>query len=367
MRKVKVSLNKHSYQIMIGSGVSGKIGHLSRALKLGTDAYIITNPAVKRYCAAGVIRSLRGSGISLRIKVIPEGESSKDLKFAGCLVQDLARFDLRRRTFIIALGGGVIGDLGGFVASIYKRGIPYIQVPTTLLAQVDSSIGGKTAVDLENGKNLVGAFYQPRLVLCDIALLKTLSKKQISGGLAEVIKYGIIKDEKLFRYVEKNYKDILDIKDKNVCSIVESCARIKSAIVSIDEKEEKGVRTALNFGHTIGHAIEASSGYRYSHGESVSLGMLAALSMSARLRLTDFSLFERTKSLLRNCRLPFAIKGLSTEKIIKAHYRDKKFCGRRNKFVLSCGLGRIKIVNEVPLNIIRLAVGDVLYKPTSRN
>jgi 3-dehydroquinate synthase len=232
-------------------------------------------------------------------------------------------------------------------------------VPTTLLAQVDSSIGGKTAVDLSEGKNLVGAFYQPRMVFSDIALLKTLNKRQLSSGLAEVIKYGMIKDAKLFNYIEKNRKDIMNLKAGALEHIVEVCARIKAQIVSLDEREEKGLRTILNFGHTIGHAIESASGFnKYNHGEAIGLGMLTALGISLKLGLIKEPLLKRAESLIKNVGLPVRIEKVSIEKILKSHYHDKKFMGAKNKFVLIEGLGKTKIVKNIPLSLIKTAIEE---------
>ncbi len=360
MKEIRVSLGKRSYNILVGSGALKNLGDKIVSLGLGEDAFVITNPVIKRHYAKELIRVFKKSGINSRLEIIPEGETAKDFKFAESIMHDLSRFDLKKRVFIVALGGGVIGDLSGFVASIYRRGIPYIQVPTTLLSQVDSSIGGKTAVDLKEGKNLVGAFYQPRLVLCDIKFLKTLTVKQLSAGLAEVVKYALIADKKLFAYLERNYKEILSLREKDLYFIVGKCARIKANIVSLDEKEERQLRTKLNFGHTIGHAIESASEYKYNHGESIALGMLVSLKISEEMGLIGCDIFNRVKALIRDCALPCAIKGVSLEDILKCHYKDKKFTGSRNKFVLCCGLGKTKIVCNIPLSVIKGAIKELL-------
>jgi 3-dehydroquinate synthase len=306
-----------------------------------------------------LVKGLKPYGFNYKFKVVPDSEKSKDIKVAALLIKDLAKFDLRKRTFIIALGGGVVGDLSGFVASVYKRGIPYIQVPTTLLAQVDSSIGGKTAVDLSEGKNLVGAFYQPRMVFSDISLLKTLSKRQLSSGLAEVIKYGIIRDSKLFLYLEKNYKDIINLKAETLEHIVRACVKIKSEIVSLDEREEKGLRTVLNFGHTIGHAVEAASGFnKYNHGEAIALGMLVALSISVKLGLIKETLSKRAELLINNVGLPVKISKVPLRRILSRYYHDKKFIGAKNRFVLTLGLGKTRIVKDIPLKLISSAIEE---------
>jgi 3-dehydroquinate synthase len=255
----------------------------------------------------------------------------------------------------------VIGDLAGFVASTYRRGIPYVQVPTTLLAQVDSSIGGKTGVDLPEGKNLVGTFYQPRLVVSDVAALSSLPARQMRSGLAEVIKYGVLSGGGLFAFLEKHLQDVLRHDRASLEAVVGACARIKAGIVSRDEQEEKSLRTHLNFGHTIGHAIESAAGYRrYTHGEAVALGMLCACDISRALGLTGADAGLKVEGLIRQSGLPFVIEGLNASQIIAAHYHDKKFSGAENRFVLVRDIGRTAIVKNVPLPVIAAAVKNRL-------
>lgn len=357
MRTIKVSLGRRSYDIAVGPGALRLLGRYVRRLNLGNSAYIITNSLVKKSCFPSLARELKKSGLSFKVKVIPDTEKSKSISTLSSVINDLARFDLKRRTFVIALGGGVVGDLSGLVASMYKRGIPYIQIPTTLLAQVDSAIGGKTAVDLKEGKNLIGAFYQPRLVLSDLDLLKTLALRQLRTGLAEVIKYGVIKDALLFAYLEKNLGNLLSRKKAALERVVSVSSKIKAEIVKRDEREEKGLRTILNFGHTTGHAIEAASGFdKYTHGEAVALGMLVALEISQNLGLVKNSLKIRVEDVVKKSGLPTRISGLAVKEIIKAFYRDKKFVGPRNKLVLIAGLGKARVVKNVPLEIIEAAL-----------
>lgn len=324
---------------------------------IGRDAYIITNKSIKSKFGKALSKILKKSGFSVRFKLVPDTEKSKSFAIASEIISDLAVFDIKRQVFIIALGGGVIGDLAGFVASVYRRGVNYIQIPTTLLAQVDSSIGGKTAVDLFEGKNLVGTFYQPQLTLIDVSFLKTLSLRQLRSGMAEIIKYGIIKDKGLFSYLEKNYRDILLLKARSLEFVVGRCAEIKAKIVRQDEKEEKDKRTVLNFGHTIGHAIESAGGYKsYNHGEAVGLGVLVALEISRILKLISDTTFLKVSRLIQKVGLPAKIKGLPLNKIINAHYHDKKFEGKQNKFVLLLNIGRTKIVKNISLKVIRQAI-----------
>ncbi len=354
---VKVKLKNRSYDILIGYNILPLLGDSLRQLSVGTDAYIITNPSIKKKYGFSLTRVLRKAGFKHRFKMVADTEASKSMVTATGILKDIVRHDKRKRFFIVALGGGVIGDLAGFVASVYKRGVAYIQVPTSFLAQIDSSIGGKTAVDLAEGKNLVGAFYQPRLVFSDVKFLNTLSPRQLITGLAEAIKYGIIKDRALFVYLEKNFKGCLTLKPQVLTHIVSRCSRIKADIVTQDEIEEKGIRTILNFGHTIGHAIEAASRFKsYNHGEAVALGMLVATDISRILGLTDDKTGARIENLIRAAGLPSRIKKVPLARIILAHYHDKKFIGKKNRFVLICGIGKTKIVENVPLGIIRKAI-----------
>jgi len=357
MEIIKVNLKKRSYAIIVGSGIINLLPKFITKLDIGHDAYIITNAQIKNKYGGALNKILKQSGFNARFRIVPDTEKSKSMETATLLLKDIAHYDKRRQVFILAFGGGVIGDLAGFIASIYKRGVPYIQIPTTLLAQADSGIGGKTAVDLTEGKNLVGAFYQPRLVLSDVKFLKTLNQRQIRTGLAEVIKYGIIKDRQLFSFLEKRYKDILRLKPAALEYIVSRSSRIKASVVESDEREEKRIRTILNFGHTIGHAIEAASNYKaYNHGEALALGMLIASDISRSLNLIGNAVYNRIEKLIKVVGLPLRIRGVSLYNIINAHYRDKKFTGRKNRFVLTRGIGKTKILTNIPIRIITGAI-----------
>lgn len=359
LRGIKVNLGKRSYEILIGHGILKFIGPEIKKLNLGRDAYIITNALINRKYGTFLTQILSKSGFSTKVKLVADSETSKSIQCASNVIKNLAAYDKKKRIFIVSFGGGVIGDLAGFVASIYKRGIPYIQIPTTLLAQVDSSIGGKTAVDLNEGKNLVGAFYQPKLVFIDTSLLKTLSKRQLKSGLAEVIKYAVIKDPYLFNYLESNYNAILNLKSPAINRIIERCANIKAEIIQKDEREEKGLRTILNFGHTIGHAIEAAAKFKtYNHGEAIALGMLVAIKISQKLNLLKDRDQQKIEKLINNMDLPIKIKDVPLNKIIKRHYSDKKFLGEKNRFVLLEKIGKTKIIKGVPEEIIRASVKD---------
>ncbi|MCM8762929.1 MAG: 3-dehydroquinate synthase [Candidatus Omnitrophica bacterium] len=358
MEKIKVDLGCRNYNIIISSGAISQVGDLVKDLNLGTYAYIITHPYLRRKYGVRLENSFLKGGIrDFKFKLLPESEKTKSINTAVAVIRDIVRLAKFKRIFLVAFGGGVIGDLTGFIASIYKRGVPYIQIPTTLLSQVDAAIGGKTAVDLPEAKNLIGAFYQPRLVVSDISLLRTLNARQMRSGLAEVIKYGIIKDKILFKYLERNQKKIIERDEKALEFIINRASRIKAKIVEQDEREEKGVRTVLNFGHTFGHAIEAAAGYRrYTHGEAVALGMLCALDISARLKLLKKDKFMRIIQLIRSYGLPCEIKGVSLAKILSALYYDKKFQGKITRFVLLKDIGKTLIKENLPISLIKMAL-----------
>ncbi len=360
MSVITVDLKSRSYPVIIGCGSLRGCGRVVQRLNIGSDAYIVTNPADYRLYGSVVGESLSRAGFTVRIKKVRDSEESKSLECVSGVLSDLASHDAMKSTFIVALGGGVIGDLAGFCAAVYKRGIPYIQIPTTLLAQVDSSIGGKTAVDLKSGKNLVGAYHQPRAVITDVSLLKSLDRRQLANGLAEVIKYGLIRDKELFEYIERNLSHILSCESRAMKYIVERCSAIKAGIVSKDEKETRSLRTILNFGHTIGHAIEAASCYvEFGHGEAVALGMIAACDISRQLGLLDAASVGRIKDLIKRAGLPSTISGVSFKQIVSLHRRDKKFRGRKNRFVLLSGIGKARIVDDISLVIIQKCLKEI--------
>ncbi|MCX5669073.1 MAG: 3-dehydroquinate synthase [Candidatus Omnitrophica bacterium] len=357
MRIVKVNLGKRSYPIIIGRGIFNQLGLYLKNLDIGTDAFIISNAFLKNKYGAKLLNVLSRNGFNCHFNLVADSEKAKSIQTASRVIKALAKFDQKKKVFIIAFGGGVVGDLAGFVASVYKRGISYVQIPTTLLAQVDSAIGGKTAVDLDLGKNLVGAFYQPRLVFTEVNFLKSLDIIQVRSGMAEVIKYAVIKDQKLFSLLENNYSCLMRRNLVILEVIINACSRVKAEIVAQDEKETTGLRSILNFGHTLGHAIEAAGGYKsYNHGQAVSLGMVVAVDLSQRLGLIDAKLGLRIRNLIKLYGLPLKLKGVAVDKVIRAHYHDKKFSGQENKFVLISGIGKPRIVRNIKLDLIKEAV-----------
>lgn len=357
MKKVQLHLKENSYQIIIGNRILSKLGDALSKLNIGRDAVIITNTGIAQHHANKLIAGLHKNGFSTKILTVPAGERSKSAQTAFALMGKIAAYDVKRKVFLIAFGGGVVGDLVGYVAAAYKRGIPYVQVPTTLLAQVDSAIGGKVGVDLSIGKNLIGAFYQPRIVWSDVAVLSTLTERQIRNGLAEAVKYGVIIDRRLFEYLEKNHKRLLDSDPRSLEYVVQRCSRIKAQVVSRDERETKGLRTILNFGHTIGHAIEAASDYsHYQHGEAVALGMRVAAELSWRMGLFSAQSVLRLEKLLNQIGLPTRIRKVGIGPILKKMAHDKKFKGGRNRFVVAVSIGQVKVMEEIPAQLINESI-----------
>ncbi|MBN1622649.1 MAG: 3-dehydroquinate synthase [Endomicrobiales bacterium] len=342
MRKIKVKLAKRSYPIFVGSKI-GNIGSYLKKQSFTKKALVVTNPKIKKLYYSKLALSLKKAGFEVNLSLIPDGERYKNLDTVKKLYSAAVKYGIDRKSLVVSLGGGVIGDIAGFFAATYLRGVPFVQVPTTLLAMVDSSVGGKTGVDLPQGKNLVGAFYQPKLVWIDISTLKTLPKKELRNGMAEVIKYGIIKDAGFFRFLTKNVDNIYDIKTPVYEKIIAKCCKIKAWVVEQDEKETKGIREILNFGHTYGHAIEALTGFKgYSHGEAVAIGMSIAAALAGRIGLLGKSSINEIKKLISVTGLPTALKKkLPLKKILSAIYKDKKVLGKKLRFVLPIKIGKV--------------------------
>ncbi|HEV2693623.1 MAG TPA: 3-dehydroquinate synthase [Verrucomicrobiae bacterium] len=358
MRIVQVQLGNRSYGIKVGAGLLPRLGAECAQLKLGRRCAVITDSNVSKKYAAAALKALAASGFEPVLVTVPAGEKSKCMAMVEKCHDQLAGHRLERSSFVVALGGGVVGDLAGFVAATYLRGIPFVQVPTTLLAQVDSSVGGKTGVNLKSGKNLVGAFYQPRLVLCDLDTFKTLPKREYVSGLAEVIKYGVIYDAILFAQLERNLPKLLLRDMATLRDVVARCCEIKADVVGQDETEG-GLRAILNFGHTIGHAIENSSGYgKYLHGEAISIGQVAAAKLSHKILGLPSADAVRIEKLFVQSGLPVKIKlsGAQRAKLFAAMKLDKKVSGGEVKFVLAQKIGKVVWGQQVPSTLI----GEVL-------
>lgn len=357
MKAVRVHLRQRSYDIIVGKNILSRIGKTVRSLCIGDHAIVITNRMIHKLYGGVLEKSLRAQGISVHFIEVFDSEKSKSARTAFDVIQKIVSLNIAKRPFIIAFGGGVVGDLAGFVAAIYKRGVAYIQVPTTFLAQIDSAIGGKVAVDLPVAKNLVGAFYQPKLVFSDVSLLKTLNARQIRNGLAEAIKYGVIKDQKLFYKICRYFKEILSKDLQYIYFIVLQCSRIKADIVGADEREEKGLRTILNFGHTVGHAVEAAGSYdRWQHGEAISLGMRVAALIATQRKIFPKKNAQELEHLLDRVGLPKQINFVKFSKLMKAIGHDKKNISGKNRFVLPVKIGCVKVVTGIPEDEIRCAV-----------
>ena len=354
MRIVPVSLGSRSYQIKVSGGLLPRLGAECAALKLGQRCAVITDSNVGKKFASAALKSLSASGFQPVLITVPAGEKSKSVATVEKCYDQLAKHRLERKSFIVALGGGVVGDLAGFVAATYLRGIPFVQVPTTLLAQVDSSVGGKTGVNLKSGKNLVGAFYQPRLVLCDLDALKTLPRREYVSGLGEVVKYGIIYDAVLFSQLERNLPKLLQRDAKTLRDVVARCCEIMAEVVGQDETES-GLRAILNFGHTIGHAIENSSGYgKFLHGEAIAIGQVAAAKLSQKVLGLSSGEAARIENLFGQSGLPVKLKltAAQRKKLFAAMLLDKKVSGGEVKFVLAEKIGRVKFGCRVASELI---------------
>ena len=362
MHTVSVQLGHRSYAIKIGAGLLARLGSECARLKLGARCAIITDTNVGRRFAKAAFNSLATTGFSPSLIVVPAGETAKSLKTVQTCYDLLAAHRLERKSFIVALGGGVVGDLAGFVAATYLRGIAFVQVPTTLLAQVDSSVGGKVGVNLKAGKNLVGAFYQPRLVLCDLDTMRTLPEREFRAGLAEVIKYGIIYDARLFAQLERDLPKLLRREPQTLAAVVARCCEIKADIVGRDETEN-GLRAILNFGHTIGHAIENISGYgKFLHGEAIAIGQVATAKLSSGLMGLSGDDAGRIRDLFKRAGLPTQIKlkPAQRQKLFAAMRFYKKVSGGEIKFVVARKIGNVTWGQRVPENLLNRALDEIV-------
>jgi 3-dehydroquinate synthase len=344
MREITVPIPGHPYPILIGSGLLGSVGVRVRETGVSGPLALVQDAGVAQTYGARVRRSLEEAGYQVAPVTIPSGEGSKSLEQLGRLYAALAAAGLDRGSAVVALGGGVVGDLAGFAAATYLRGIAFIQVPTTLLAQVDASVGGKTGIDLPAGKNLAGAFHQPRLVLIDVQTLDTLPDGEFRAGLAEIIKYGVIADRDLFRYLEVNSAAVLAHQPEALTHLIARSCEIKADVVGQDEREA-GLREILNYGHTVGHAVEAAAGYGvYRHGEAVAIGMAAAGRLAERLGWLSRGDAGRIEALIAVYGQPLRLREpLPAERLLSSMKRDKKTRGGELRFVLAREIGRVEV------------------------
>lgn len=353
IQKVSVKLGSRSYSIGIGNGMLDSLGEQLIPFGFSRKVGVVSNPTVFRLYGERVMQSLRNVGLEPFSVLIPDGEKYKTLKSVEAILTHLLEERLDRKACLIALGGGVIGDITGFVASVYMRGISFIQVPTTLLSQVDSSVGGKTGVNHPLGKNMIGAFYQPRMVWIDTATLRTLPQRELLCGIAEVIKYGVIWDERFFAFLERKREALLGLDPAVVAEVVKTSCSIKAQVVAKDERES-GLRAILNYGHTIGHAIETETCYKqFLHGEAVAIGMVSAAELSQRMKLLDKASVFRIRALIAAYGLPVDVpEGLEAERL-GAHMKiDKKAESGKIIFVLPERIGAVRLVKEVDMKLI---------------
>ena len=353
MQRLNIDLGERSYDIILGSEVLTKLGeYLSKVLQ-PSRIVLVTHPLLFQLYGDKILPGFKDQGWALDVIEVPEGETSKTLKQAEIIYDRLLDLKCDRKSALIAFGGGVIGDLVGFVAATFQRGIPFVQVPTTLLSQVDSSVGGKTAVNHPKGKNIIGAFYQPRLVAADLDTLQSLPAEEFRAGLAEVIKYGVIYDATLFDYLEQNTEKIMRLEKECLMHIIKTSCSLKAKVVEKDERESQ-YRRILNFGHTLGHAIEALTGYsKFIHGEAVAIGMVYAAKLSHQLGKCPQEIPERIMALVKKCGLPVDLPDLDPQLMIESLYHDKKTINNKIKFILVKGIGKIEIINDISEGDIR--------------
>ena len=354
METTKVELGERSYDIFIGSHILDNLGERLHDYGLSPKIALVSNPTVFALYGERVAGSIRKAGYDLITVIIPDGEEYKELSQVQHIYDELLSHRLDRSSGLIALGGGVIGDIAGFAASTYMRGISCIQVPTTLLAQVDSSVGGKTGVNHRLGKNMIGTFWQPRLVWIDLDTLKTLPRRELLAGLAEVIKYGVIYDKELFEFLEANRDLILDIEYTSIAHIIMRSCEIKADVVSKDEREA-GLRAILNYGHTIGHAIETATGYtRYLHGEAVAIGMHLEARLSQILKCIDERNVSGIKALIDSYGLPSEMPDdIDRNELLASMQLDKKTVAGKLKFILPESIGTVRIETGVSADDVR--------------
>jgi 3-dehydroquinate synthase len=353
MQTLAVNLGDRSYPIHVGTGILEQAGELLKQVGIRGKVAVVTNPTVAQLYLDPIHEALSNAEFEVVPILLPDGEEHKNLKSLASIYDRLISERFERKSCVLALGGGVVGDLAGFAAATYLRGVPYVQVPTTLLAQVDSSVGGKTGVNHENGKNLIGAFYQPKLVIIDVAVLRTLPPRELVAGLAEVIKYGIIQDPALFQLLEQRLENLLGLDRELLSQVIAVSCAIKARVVEADEREND-IRAVLNFGHTIGHALEAVTGYRQLlHGEALGVGMVKAAALSVRHGFCDSASFNRVVALVRKAGLPVEMPpGVSLQNLIQAMEVDKKVAGGKIKFVMCEGIGKTRFHSLAPNEIL---------------
>jgi 3-dehydroquinate synthase len=359
MPTVHVNLGPRSYDIQIGSGNLQDAVKFCDAEQDDAHVVVITDSNVDELYSEPISNALQEAGAQIDVLIVEAGEQSKCSDVAADLWEQLLDQGADRKTVVVALGGGVVGDLAGFVAATFTRGLRFVQIPTTLLAQVDSSAGGKVGINLPGGKNMVGAFWQPRGVLIDVAVLKSLPEREFRAGLAEVVKYGVIQDADFFAYLEANVAKVNARDPAVLAHIVERCCRLKADVVEQDEREETGLRTILNYGHTFCHAFEAATGYeKLLHGEGVAIGMMCAARLAERLGRVDAKFVERQMKLLSALKLPLDVPDVDRDELVQLMYRDKKVERGKLRFVLPTRMGHVELVRDVATDDVVAAMNE---------
>jgi 3-dehydroquinate synthase len=363
---IPVSLGARSYTIVVESGVLTAVGSRLRELGVGSRAVVVSDACVMRLHGAGVVKGLEAAGFTVTIVEVPEGEAAKTLPVAQRCWDHLLKAGIDRTSTVLALGGGAVGDVAGFVAASYMRGVNFVQLPTTVLAQVDASIGGKTAIDHPKAKNLIGAFHQPRLVLVDPAVVQTLPDREFRSGLAEIVKHGIVLDADYLEDVERSAPALLRRELDTLARIIGGSCRLKAGVIERDPEEKSELRFALNAGHTIGHALEAITGFaRWTHGEAVALGLVAEAHLAEALGLAAPATTRRQKAVLMAVGLPITAPDVDADAVLEAMTRDKKARDGRVPFVLAPAIGSFRVVYDVPADDVRRAVA-ALERPETR-
>jgi len=354
-QRLTVELAERSYDILVGPGLVARAGAQIAPLMRRHQAVVVTDEIVAPHYLAALEASLDAAGISHHAIVLPPGEATKDLAHFGRLIDDILACGIERGTMLVALGGGVVGDITGFAAATVLRGIDFVQIPTTLLAQVDSSVGGKTAINTPTGKNLVGAFYQPRLVLIDTDTLATLPRRELGAGYAETVKYGLIADPDFFAWLDAENRAVYELDTTALTRAVMTSCRMKARIVAADERETGDERALLNFGHTFGHALEAETGFSDAllHGEAVALGMALAFDFAARLGLVDAAEARRVRDHLDAAELPtdlgdVGLSGKDADRLIAHMGKDKKVRDGRITLILPRRIGEVFVMRDAP-------------------
>jgi 3-dehydroquinate synthase len=357
--RLRVALGARGYDIVVGPHLIERTGREILPLMRRRQAVVVTDETVARHYLAPLRDSLASSAIMHHAVVLPPGEETKDLDHFGRLVEEILDCGIERGSMLVALGGGVVGDVTGFAAATLLRGIDFVQIPTTLLAQVDSSVGGKTGINARMGKNLIGAFYQPRLVLADTGTLTTLPRRELLAGYAEIVKYGLIRDAEFFAWCERQGNALCALEPDPIRNAVMTSCRMKAAIVAADEREE-GDRALLNFGHTFGHALEAETGFssRLLHGEAVALGMALAFEFAVRLGLIAAAESERVRRHFAATGLPtrlgnFGLSGISAERLLAHMGKDKKVRDGKIALILPRQIGNAFVMKDAPLDELR--------------